>query len=474
MLAKDRADKFLDAAAFQERASRYVADHPEMICINWVDANYLITDVAPIAPNKQIVGLRLSLPEPKRASRLAMEMRQPVYTHPFQVVQGELAFELWVPVFHGDAFLGLFGGIYSYEKLLHSLVAPQLLKTTAMSVADVTGRLLWALPLAGTVDEKLVHHVPLPPPENGIVLRFAGYGRDPIEWRALALEFLCLALVLGMACAMWGLKREIEVRKRAEKEIRKLHQELEQRVAERTAQMESANKELETFAYSVSHDLRAPLRHIDGFLELLKERIDPALDAESRRYMSVISEAALRMSTLIDDLLSFSRMGHAEMARTQVDLTALVQEVIREFEPETQGRAVHWRIAELPEVGGDRAMLRVALTNLIENALKFTRPRAQAEIEIGCALDDETETIVFVRDNGVGFDMQYVDKLFGVFERLHSVHEFGGTGIGLANVRQVIDRHGGRTWAEGKIDEGATFYFSLPRPASKEIIGEKP
>ena len=254
--------------------------------------------------------------------------------------------------------------------------------------------------------------------------------------------------------------------------LKRSEEELEQRVADRTAQLESANKELESFAYSVSHDLRAPLRHIDGFLGLLEEKIEPTLDEESRHYITTISDAARRMGTLIDDLLSFSRMGRNEMAKTRVDLSALVQEAIREFEPETQGRVVDWRIAELPVVAGDRAMLRVVLVNLISNALKFTRPRARAEIAIGCLPDHEAETILFVRDNGVGFDMQYVDKLFGVFQRLHGADEFEGTGIGLANVRRIITRHGGKVWAEGKVDGGATFYFSLPRSSDEEVMGE--
>jgi light-regulated signal transduction histidine kinase (bacteriophytochrome) len=266
-----------------------------------------------------------------------------------------------------------------------------------------------------------------------------------------------------------GFISDISEHKQAEEEICKINQDLERRVAERTMQLEAVNKELEAFAYSVSHDLRAPLRHIDGFLGLLKERAESALDEQSRRYMDTVSSAARRMGMLIDDLLSFSRMGRQEVNRGAVDLGTLVQDVIREFEPETKSRAINWHIAELPMVTGDRAMLRIVLVNLISNALKFTLPREQTEISIGCLPGRETETVFFVRDNGVGFDMQYANKLFGVFERLHGVDEFEGTGIGLANVRRVISRHGGGTWAEGKVDGGATFCFSLPRSNNEPL-----
>jgi signal transduction histidine kinase len=255
-----------------------------------------------------------------------------------------------------------------------------------------------------------------------------------------------------------SLEGELAHRKKSATEIEKLNEYLEQY----TLQLEAANRELEAFSYSVSHDLRAPLRHITGFVEMLDKRGTAGFDEKSRHYLEVISESAKKMGCLIDDLLSFSRMGRIEMMKTRTDMIRLVNEVRKELHLDGKETDVEFDIKPLPEVCCDPAMVRQVLINLIDNAVKFSRGRKPIRIEVNYQNDTPAETIFFIRDNGVGFDMKYVDKLFSLFQRLHSPEDFEGTGVGLANVQRIIHRHGGRTWAEGEPGKGATFYFSLP------------
>ena len=253
-----------------------------------------------------------------------------------------------------------------------------------------------------------------------------------------------------------ALQHEIQERTVAAEKIATLNEELKLQADK----IEAVNKELESFGYSVSHDLRAPLRHIDGYVDLLREKQE-VLGEDGIRYMKVISETATQMGTLIDSLLAFSRMGRAAMKLEWVDTTEMVARVQEELSPETHGRKIEWTIGELPKVYVDRALFKQVWMNLLGNALKYSRNRDVSRIAISCKkIPNELE--FSITDNGAGFEMKYADKLFGIFQRLHFKEEFEGTGIGLANVQRIIARHGGRTWAHGEVNAGATFYFTLP------------
>ncbi len=261
------------------------------------------------------------------------------------------------------------------------------------------------------------------------------------------------------------------------REVMALTVELEQRVEERTAalkaaqqelqgknaRLEAANKELEAFSSSVSHDLRAPLRHLHGYARALGEDYQSSLDEQGREYLENITKSAEQMSVLIDDLLSFARTSQHPLKRQELDFNRIVREIIADLQPEQQKREIDWVLRPMPSVWGDAGLLRQVWVNLIANALKYTRHHEQARIEIGCLDDSGSQFVFFVKDDGAGFDMSQSEKLFGLFQRLHNRDEFEGTGLGLANVRRIVERHSGRTWAEGQVDKGATFFFSLPR-----------
>jgi PAS domain S-box-containing protein len=268
--------------------------------------------------------------------------------------------------------------------------------------------------------------------------------------------------VIGVAYDATARKKADAARTEAERKLTAINADLDRRVAKRTAELDAANKELEAFAYTVSHDLRAPLRHISGFSSLLTKRAGDSLDEKSRHYLATISSSVREMGALIDDLLQFSRTGRTELKIEPVDTNATLAEALAPLKHEADGRAIEWSIDPLPSVVGDHALLRQVWANLLGNAVKYTRGRTPARIAVG-GYEADGEVVLFVRDNGVGFDMKYAHKLFGVFQRLHSASEFEGTGIGLANVQRIVTRLGGRAWAESKMDQGATFFFSLPR-----------
>ena len=260
------------------------------------------------------------------------------------------------------------------------------------------------------------------------------------------------------------MRREVAIQTQMVQTVQILNDRLEQRVTERTAQLQALNQELEAFAYSISHDLRTPLRYISSFAEQLQEQLNPDSPnpASPLSTLNIILRSALAAEQMVDDLLAFSRAGQTEMRTTLVPLNSLVQQVQTQLQVEMADRVIHWRVEPLPIIRGDPNLLQLVLQNLLSNAIKYTRDRNPAEITIE-SWETETEVIVAVKDNGAGFDMKYSDRLFKLFKRLHTQEAFAGTGVGLANVRRIIHRHGGRTWAEGTLDQGATFYFSLPK-----------
>ncbi len=335
-------------------------------------------------------------------------------------------------------------------------VNPFLTEMLGFSQAELVGKPIWEL---GPFHDIVSNKARFEQLQQQGYVRYENLPLETRDGRKIAVEFVSNVYRAGECDVIQCNVRDITERKQMEEKVHELNAELERRVVERTSQLQKANEKLKAFSHSVSHDLREPLRHVRGFVESMQEDTGSLLSEANLRDLTSISKATKRMGDLIDDLLAFSRIEQTQVRKTEVDLNQLVRETLDDFLADTKERNIAWDIRPLPLVQADRSLLRLALVNLFSNAVKFTRTRAQARIEIGCAPGDDGETVVFVRDNGAGFNPKYTEKLFGAFQRLHSRADFEGTGIGLANVRRVIEGHGGRTWAQGMVDGGATFYF---------------
>ena len=290
---------------------------------------------------------------------------------------------------------------------------------------------------------------------------FSGYSAGAVDYLMKPLEPEVLrakvAVFVELDRARHALEQEIAERVRIAEQVSELNNALRQKNDDLLA----ANADLEAFCHSVSHDLRMPLRHIHSYISILDASASSKLNSEERRHVATVQKAALRMTRLIDDLLAFSRIGRAAMHRQRIRMAELIDETFQDLAPDLTDRHIDWERHEIPDIVGDPQLLKQVWVNLLANAVKYTRPRDPARIEIGAEEADD-EIVYYVKDNGVGFNMQYADRLFGVFQRLHTEKDFEGTGVGLANVRRIVQRHGGRTWAEGAEGRGATVYFSLP------------
>lgn len=476
MLAKDRAENALNQNQFQIRASHYVKDHPEMINITWVDSIFNIQDVAPREGNEQIIGLHLDLAEPQKASRKAKELRLPQYTKAFEAIQGNPSFEIWIPVFRGNTFLGLLAGVYSCEKVVNFLVPEQMKIRYKARIEDENSLIVWQQNLSKSTISDIESKVLIATAESGLMLCFTRIGWGLIDWTLVFLIILSLGLVGGMAFSMWKVSVEMDRRRMTENILKKQNDEFAQlneeykfintelQLAKEKA--ESADRLKSAFLANVSHEIRTPLNSIVGFSSLL---IEPDLkDEDKHAYVNMIESNTESLLVLIDEIIDLSKIEAQQLTlkKEEFNVDKLILELFQIFKHENSNCDVVFLIEKISDnmdlfANSDRVRVRQILINLLTNAFKFTE---SGSVKMGY-LKIDGNVVLFVKDTGIGISEEHHQVIFQRFRKLNEIQDkriYRGTGLGLAITEKLVELLGGQIWVESDLGKGSCFYFTLP------------
>lgn len=476
MLAKDRAENTLNQNQFQIRASHYVKDHPEMINITWVDSIFNIQDVAPREGNEQIIGLHLDLAEPQKASRKAKELRLPQYTKAFEAIQGNPSFEIWIPVFRGNTFLGLLAGVYSCEKVVNFLVPEQMKIRYKARIEDENSLIVWQQNLSKSTISDIESKVLIATAESGLMLCFTRIGWGLIDWTLVFLIILSLGLVGGMAFSMWKVSVEMDRRRMTENILKKQNDEFAQlneeykfintelQLAKEKA--ESADRLKSAFLANVSHEIRTPLNSIVGFSSLL---IEPDLkDEDKHAYVNMIESNTESLLVLIDEIIDLSKIEAQQLTlrKEEFNVDKLILELFQIFKHENSNCDVVFLIEKISDnmdlfANSDRVRVRQILINLLTNAFKFTE---SGSVKMGY-LKIDGNVVLFVKDTGIGISEEHHRVIFQRFRKLNEIQDkriYRGTGLGLAITEKLVELLGGQIWVESDLGKGSCFYFTLP------------